>query len=132
MEAASIIDALVKLWPVISGVAILLVGAFIFIWKIHTRAKINERVMLQHQKDDKEIHAALTKIVDNTYRLIDGLNNRFDDVLTKVHDTHMDVSESINKQSADIQILDSRVDELGSQVSQLKKTIENGHSKSKN
>ncbi len=132
MEAASIIDALVKLWPVISGVAILLVGAFIFIWKIHTRDKINERVMLQHKKDDKEIHAALTKIVDNTYRLIDGLNNRFDDVLTKVHDTHMDVSESINKQSADIQILDSRVDELGSQVSQLKKTIENGHSKSKN
>lgn len=130
-EGLTIIDSLVKYWPLISGVVFFIVGVIVVVWRMHTRTRINEKMIATHQVDDKEIHAALKHTVDNTYTMIGQINRRFDDVLNKVHDTHKDVSESINKQNTDIKILKSRVDRVGGNLADLKITIENYNSDEK-
>lgn len=124
-EVVTMLDLVVRYWPLISGIAFFLVAVVVLAWRMHTRTRINERMIAAHQVDDKEIHAALKHTVDNTYTMIGQINRRFDDVLNKVHDTHKDVSDSINKQTSDLKILKSRVDRLGGNVADLKITIEN-------
>ncbi len=128
-EGLTTVELLIKFWPVISGFGVFIVGIFVLAWRMHTRTRINEKMLITHDKDDKAIHEALQKNVDSTHFLIRQLHDRFDDVLNKVHDTHKDVAESINKQNSDIKILKSRVDRLGGNVADLKITIDNHHNK---
>ena len=124
-EEATLLEILVKFWPIISAFGVFVIGIFVLAWRMHTRTKINERLIKVHQEEDKEIHDALRQTIDTTNKMTLQIHERFDDVLNKVHETHMDVSESINKQNSDIKILKSRVDRLGGNVADLKISIEN-------